>query len=229
MHLTPDFIRNGLITYIFLVISIALHEFAHAFVADYLGDFTPGSQGRVTLNPLAHLDPIGTGLIPLVNIFLLQGSFSLIGWGKPVQIDLGNFPPEKRMRCDLLVTFAGPFTNLILALVGTLLGVVCYAGQHPDIVYYCREFVMMNVALAAFNMLPIPPLDGSHFLRYLVGMSEETYRGLMSYGPIILLVAINIPAVSRYFSLAIYKCSLPFAALCHLLNPDAAYMMFGYT
>jgi Zn-dependent protease len=226
MNITSAELRDGLIYYLFLVISISLHEFAHAVTADHLGDNTPASQGRVTLNPLAHLDPIGTGLIPLMNIFLLRGYFNMIGWGKPVQIDLGNFPPETRMRCDLMVTFAGPATNLVIALAGTLLGVVCYT-HHPDITGYCGQLVMMNVGLAAFNMLPIPPLDGSHFMRYIVGMSEETYRRMMYIGPIILLVAINLNSVQYAMSSAIVWCAQPYFALGHLLNSDAAYTMFG--
>ncbi len=223
-----EHLRQGLITYLLLVISITVHEWAHAFFADRLGDGTPASQGRVTLNPLAHLDPIGTGLIPLVNLFVLGGSFTLIGWGRPVQINLGNFPPKRRMACDLIVTAAGPVSNLVIALLCVPLASVLWHFD-PRLLEVLGRLLLMNLSLAVFNMVPIPPLDGSHFLRYAVGMGEETYRRLCAYGPIILLACINfVPQFNRLITVAMIWTSKPYGWLCHLLNAEVAAQMFPW-
>ena len=206
MDLNNEDIRQGLITYLLIVISIALHESAHAFVADRLGDDTPRSQGRVTLNPLAHLDPIGTGLLPLLNIFVLKG-VSLLGWGRPVQINLSNF--RHRVRDELLVTAAGPLCNVLLALAGVVAAALCHRTGSGLALLFDR-FMVINVGLAVFNMLPIPPLDGSHFLRHLVGMSEETYIGLSTWGGVALLVLINVPAFRALMTVVLDFSFIPF-------------------
>src|ERR1035438_9126607 len=115
MDMDPIFVRNGLITFILLIASLSLHEWGHAIVADLLGDDTPRMDGRVTLNPLVHLDLLGTVILPLFNIFALGSSFPFIAWAKPVRVNLSNF--RHRARDDVLVTFAGPATNLAIALV----------------------------------------------------------------------------------------------------------------
>ncbi len=197
MNLDTEFIRQGLIFYLLIVVSISIHEWAHAITADRLGDLTPDSQGRVTLNPLAHLDPIGTGLIPLVNIFVLgAGSIRLIGWGKPVQINLSNFAPKRRKLCDVLITLAGPFSNVVLALLGTVAAAVCHRMHLPaeDPLWL---FININVGLVVFNLIPIPPLDGSRIFRYIVGMSEETFIRIAMSSGIFILVLVNLPPFQR--------------------------------
>lgn len=178
-----------LFAFLVLVCSLSLHEWGHAFVADKLGDPLPRAQGRVTINPLAHIDPIGTVLIPL-GMLLLSPGFAIIGWAKPVQISLPN--PKTRMRDDLVSTAAGPAVNLLLAvLLSVGAGVVSIVAPQ-----YFKPFVMaisLNLLLFVFNMIPLPPLDGSHFLPY-VGMRQETYARIASFSFIILIVLINIPA-----------------------------------
>src|ERR1039458_5790806 len=120
MDMDPIFVRNGLITFILLIASLSLHEWGHAIVADLLGDDTPRMDGRVTLNPLVHLDLLGTVILPLFNIFALGSSFPFIAWAKPVRVNLSNF--RHRARDDVLVTFAGPATNLAIALVAIVVG-----------------------------------------------------------------------------------------------------------
>ena len=107
-------LRDGLLQLILLIISIGLHEFGHAWMADRRGDPLPRLQGRVTLNPFAHADPIGTIALPAIMIFLSPG-FGLIGWGKPVQISLPN--PRTRRMDDIYITLAGPAMNLVLCFI----------------------------------------------------------------------------------------------------------------
>ena len=158
MDLDPLFIRNGLIIFIVLVVSIGLHEWGHAFVADLLGDDTPRADGRVTLNPLDHIDPVGTVIIPVINLFIFRSGFAFIGWGKPVVINTSNF--RHRNRGELLVTLAGPAVNLLLALAAIVVGSLS-VGAFPRLGELIRGLVVMNVGYAVFNLLPIPPLTAA--------------------------------------------------------------------
>lgn len=217
----PNYVKHieqGLILYIILCGSIALHEFGHAKAADMLGDFLPRSQGRVTLNPFAHLDPIGTGLIPLAGIFL-NLPFMMIGWGKPVQISLPH--PATRMRDDLLITLAGPAMNVLIALVASLLHVAVWHMHNSsadNLIPLINEVIEMNCMLIAFNLIPIPPLDGSHFMRYLVGMSEETYFKFCANGWWILLILINLRPFQSFLGRMSDLVATPFGWLIGLLT-----------
>lgn len=131
------------LVFIGLIISITIHEFAHAFVADRLGDPTPRANGRLSLNPLRHLDPLGT-------LILLVANF---GWGKPVVIDPYNFSHPRRD--EILVSLAGPLSNIILAFL---------LIQLHKFIPIPTIFIVINLYLAVFNLLPIPPLDGSKIL-----------------------------------------------------------------
>lgn len=203
---TFDFIRRGLILYLILISSLCVHEWAHAFTADKLGDRLPRSMGRVTLNPIAHMDPIGTGLIPLLMIFgpLFLGSgmpLALIGWGKPVPISLPN--PKTRRRDDLLITAAGPLSNLLIASCIAFLGGFL-KHLSPDLVSLCAHIIYLNIALFIFNLIPVPPLDGSHFLKHALGMSEEKFQNYARYGFIIMIVLINLEGFRHLMSSAIH-------------------------
>ncbi len=161
-----------------LVISLTIHEFAHAWVADRLGDPTPRSQGRVTLNPLAHLDPLGT----------LMLFFAGFGWGKPVQFDPYNL--RNQQRDTMLIALAGPASNIILAfLVALALPVLPFASVIWMVI------ITINIALATFNLLPIHPLDGSKILSGLLPIQyAREYNDVMQrYGFIILLALIFLP------------------------------------
>jgi Zn-dependent protease len=197
---------DKLILFFGLVASLSVHEWAHAITADKLGDPLPRAEGRVTLNPLAHVDPIGTFLIPLTVLFFSPG-FSVFGWGKPVRVSLPN--EKTRVRDDLLITAAGPFSNLCIALL-----TACIAGLFIDlddgnaqIGKLAETIITLNCLLFVFNLIPVPPLDGSHFLKYAVRMKDETYAKLSSYGFLILLVLINLPAFRQTFGTAIFFCS----------------------
>lgn len=157
-----------------VVMAITIHEFAHAWVADHLGDPTPRLEDRVTLNPLAHLDPLGS------LVFLMTLRF---GWGKPVIIDPYNF---RNRRWDMmLVAIAGPLSNLLLALLLVLIP----PNPFSPIIWY---MVQMNVSLAIFNLIPVHPLDGGKILSaFLPPMLAHEYdEALYAYGGFILLLLI---------------------------------------
>ena len=223
MEFDPVFIRDGLITFILLVVCVTLHEWGHAIVADLLGDDTPRSDGRVSLNPLVHIDMIGTIVIPLVNIFVFGGALPFIAWGRPVLTNPSNF--RNRWRDDLLVAFAGPAANLLFALVAILLGSFVVVAQ-PRLVELAKGLVVMNVGLAVFNLLPIPPLDGGSIMRRVVGMSEETYAGISRWSGLIMLVVINISVTQRLIIEFVAMACYPYAKLCSLINPTAYLLIF---
>ena len=197
--------EQKIILFLVLLASISIHEWAHAFVADKLGDPLPRLQGRVTLDPRAHIDPLGTVLIPLVMIFLSPG-FAILGWGKPVMISLPN--PKTRTRDDLLITMAGPLSNLLIALVATALFAVwaSFAPVSQNIANLYTLVVYLNCILFVFNLIPIPPLDGSHFLKHAIRMKDETYRNLARYGFLILIVLINLGPFQKFLGIMIITC-----------------------
>jgi Zn-dependent protease len=160
----------------------APHEFAHAWVATKLGDDTPSLEGRVTLNPMAHVDWLGTVLLPFLTS-LLSGGF--LGWGRPV-----NTNPY-RLRYGLnglaIVALAGPASNVIFAVV--LAGVaVLGAGISPAVSEFAARGVILSIYLAIFNMLPVPPLDGSKLL-LAARVPSIVYEELARFGFVLLIVA----------------------------------------
>jgi Zn-dependent protease len=193
--LDVEALRQGALWMILLITAIALHEFGHAWMADRRGDPLPRAQGRVTLDPLAHIDPVGTLLIPGFMIFwpAFFGSgapIALIGWGKPVQVLLPN--PRTRRMDDILITLAGPAMNLVLCAAFTLaLLVVGHLGAGGDAFGFLINGLALNAGLMVFNLLPVPPLDGGRLLRRIIGMSEETFNRVASIAPWVLLVLIN--------------------------------------
>jgi Zn-dependent protease len=217
---------DGLVYYLILVLSIALHEFGHAKSADLLGDPLPRLQGRVTLNPLAHLDPIGTGLIPLSMIFLpiLMNAhlpLALIGWGKPVQIALNN--PRNRIRNEILITLAGPAMNFLIALgvailIGLYLRFDSASATAANLAGYAQLAILLNCLLIAFNLIPLPPLDGSRILRHIVCLSEETFYRLAVNSPWILLILVNLSVFQQLLGLVRNWIAAPFFALANFLS-----------
>lgn len=159
-ELTPERIAWGLTYYVVLLFSLSVHESAHGFMALRMGDDTAARQGRVTLNPLSHIDPVGTVLIPLLQIF--WGGVPLLGWAKPTPVGAQNF--RRLARGHVLVAGAGPASNILLALLFTLLlflGLRSGARENETVMAILNTGVQMNVVLALFNLVPLPPLDGS--------------------------------------------------------------------
>jgi len=171
-----------------LILAMTVHEYAHARVAVELGDITPRVLGRLTLNPKAHIDPIG-----LLCLFLVH-----FGWAKPVSINPRNFKNPRRD--DILVSLAGPFANLALAflsLVALLIYTKMGGGMTQGISLVFRLIIEYNIGFAIFNLLPIPPLDGSHVLMQLLPR-ELAYKleGLEKYSFIILIIFLMTPVLS---------------------------------
>jgi Zn-dependent protease len=194
-------IVQGIFEFVILLFALSLHEAAHAWTASRLGDPTARMLGRVTLNPAKHIDPLGTVIIPLVMLFVLPGYGQfLIGWAKPTPVTTRNF--KNATRDDILTTLAGPVSNLLAALAAVIaliilakatpagaVAVHSLAGAglfDPNmmaaspvvfpmaIIFYLT--MMLNLFLAVFNLLPLPPLDGSHIFRHML-----PYKALRIY------------------------------------------------
>jgi Zn-dependent protease len=159
--------------YLPMVLSLALHEYGHAASATALGDPTPREQGRLTLNPLAHIDLVGTVLLPIALIAMNQPVF---GWAKPVGVSPYRFTRSLRMSTGLMLTAAaGPAMNLLIALASAVVLHSVARGSSPLVVLAAGQMMALNILLFLFNLLPVPPLDGS---RVLGGLLPNPLRRL---------------------------------------------------
>ncbi len=180
--------------YLGLVVLLTFHEYGHAWMASKCGDDTAKSQGRCSLNPLVHIDPIGTVLIPLLMIFLSPGlSRFLVGWAKPVPVNITNLRNPRLD--DIFVSLAGPWMNLLLAVALIGLARIGVMVGSPSMMEFCMQTAYLSLLLCFFNLIPIPPLDGSHVLRNVVGMSYETYWQLARFGFVAVIIVLQIPFV----------------------------------
>jgi Zn-dependent protease len=210
-----------LINWTLLVVSLTVHEWAHAWSAYKLGDDTAALMGRMSFNPIVHLDIVGTVILPL--------SGAPIGWAKPVPVQPHRFRQGISKSLGMLLTaIAGPISNVVLAILGMLLfaGATHLEAAQPDAMDAAKRiltlFVLMNLGLAVFNMIPIPPLDGSRVLNYFMPYSlRPAWEQLEEFGFVIVLGImiflryrdINIlegPILSLYFWL--YQLALPLMA-----------------
>lgn len=196
---------NGLDQLILLLpiflFSVVAHEYAHARVAVWQGDPTPAALGRVTLNPLPHLDLVGSLIVPAA-LWLMPGSF-LFGWAKPVPVNAENF--DEYTRGDILVSLAGVTANFLLAGVLVLAAVglarsgaalPMTAGTLDTVQSAVRMGIFFNLLLGVFNLLPVPPLDGSHVLIHLLpDQLAARYRELGKYGLLLLLALFFLPGM----------------------------------
>lgn len=184
---------DNILTVVFFVVAlvpaIVLHEVSHGYVANRMGDHTAKMAGRLTLNPIKHVDPFGTVILPgllLLPHLFGRGQNPVFGYAKPVPVTPQNLKhPDRQM---MWIALAGPATNLVLASIGALafrfVGV--QSGRVAELLF---TFVGVNVLLAVFNIMPIPPLDGSKVLaRYLPPRAREVYRSWEPYGALFMLV-----------------------------------------
>ena len=181
-----------------LVVLLSFHEYGHAWAAYKCGDDTARLMGRMTINPIVHIDPIGTVLFPWIMILLpmmgMELPIAIFGWAKPVPVNPINY--GHRVRGDIFVSMAGPAMNVLLAVL--LMVLYRAAVEMPidlsngAVVHKLREIAFISMILCVFNLIPIPPLDGSHVMRHVIRMSEETYLRIAQFGFIILIIAINV-------------------------------------
>jgi len=195
----PNLLIDGLISYLGFIILCTFHEFGHAWMAWKCGDDTAYLQGRVSLNPAVHIDLMGTVVLPLLGLFLsLNGSNAaqfIIGWAKPVPVNPYNL--RNRRGDDILVTLAGPWMNLLIAVI--LMG-LCKLGVMAHIegvVRLCFNMAALSLFLCFFNLLPVPPLDGSRVVRVLTGMTYEAYHQIARYGFIMVILIWQIRPVQN--------------------------------
>jgi Zn-dependent protease len=192
-----------------LVIAIVFHEVAHGLVARRLGDPTAAERGRLTLNPIKHIDPFGTVILPLI---LAVSHAPLFGWAKPVPV---NYARLKQPRRDMvLVALAGPGMNLLLALVGTALLAATVSlsdgareGAAAIVAANALNFVLINIFLAVFNLLPVPPFDGGHVVEGLLPPAlAQPFRKIGRYSLLVLMIlllvlpALGVNVVGRLVS-----------------------------
>jgi len=195
--MSAGMIADGLLFYIGLIVLLTFHEFGHGWMAWKCGDETARLQGRVSLNPIVHIDLIGTVLLPLMMIFLSMSGSGLgrflIGWAKPVPVNPHHLKNPKVD--DILVTLAGPWMNLMLAVVLMGFAKMAHLAGATDAMQLCIGIAQISLLLCFFNLIPIPPLDGSQVVRALSGMSYETYAKFARWGFVIIILVLQIPGV----------------------------------
>ena len=197
MTLTGNRILDPVIFIVLLIVSVILHEVSHGLVARRLGDRTAETAGRLTLNPIPHIDPFGSVLLPAM--LALSGA-PVFGWARPVPVNPRSFSrPTEGMA---LTALAGPVSNLALALVAGRVLLPATSGLGADLVW---AFGVINVVLAVFNLLPIPPLDGSRMLPLFLGdRGRAAYARVEPYGFLILIALLFIiPGGTRWLSVPI--------------------------
>ena len=203
-----------------VLFAITVHEAAHGYAARYFGDNTAWKLGRVTLNPLAHIDPMGTILMPLLLYFATSGAF-LFGYAKPVPVRFGNLRHPKR---DMVwVALAGPAANLAQALIwGALLYVLHGAGiTEPFFLKMCQGGVLVNIVMFAFNLFPLPPLDGGRIVVGLLPLKQAmAFSRIEPYGFFIVMALVVSGLVSSLWMQPMM--ALTFGLVDLLLSPLSA-------
>jgi len=207
-----------------LLFSVIIHEMAHGWMALRLGDTTARDRGRLTLNPIPHIDPVGSILVPLVSLAAAGQVF--IAWAKPVPVNPANFRNPRRD--SVLVSAVGPLSNFMLALLcgfAVIAAGIVRAGfveSDAGLAVRIAGFLLqmlyggmyVNVALGVFNLMPLPPLDGSHiFAALLPPSAAAAYMRIGFFGILVVLFAMRIPAVNNAFGALIGGAFSPFRAL----------------
>ena len=217
-----EIIRNILIYMPAFLLALVVHEFAHAWMAARFGDKTSEWSGRLTMNPAAHIDPMGTLLFPMISI--AGGLPFFFGWAKPVPIDPRQFTNYRKGL--FWVAFAGPLSNLAMGFLAGFLLVAFKLFLKPDFVFYeggsaiLQSFLVLNFSLAIFNLIPIPPLDGSNILLSFLGYNAaRKFYELQPYASLLLLFLM--------FSGALRIIGIPILMLANL-SLNLAASVFGF-
>ncbi|MGJ7512087.1 site-2 protease family protein [Variovorax sp. GT1P44] len=216
-----NLVQTVLIYALPVIFAITVHEAAHGYVARYLGDNTAYVLGRVTLNPVKHIDPIGTILMPLMLYFATSGAF-LFGYAKPVPVNFGHLRNPKR---DMIwVALAGPASNFIQAIIWALF-FYCLVGagvQEPFFIKMAQGGVLVNLVMWAFNLFPLPPLDGGRVLAGLLprGGAQNFLARIEPYGFFIVMGLVLAGVVSNYWLRPLM--GFGYGAIDLLLSPIAA-------
>jgi len=189
-----SWIAKHLLWFFLLLISLTIHEWSHAFVANKLGDPTPENDGRVTLNPLAHIDIFGTIIFPLLCIFLSTGI--LFGWGRPVVINSSNFKKPKLYAT--IAECAGILGNLLLCFISSI--ILSFNTQLYTLAYNLLE---LNAVLIAISFLPLPGMDGFYLIKNIFKLSNTTVNFLENWGFFIMIILIQIPLIRLFLSLIV--------------------------
>jgi Zn-dependent protease len=212
-----------------LFLSVIIHENAHGRVALWRGDPTAKEMGRLTLNPIPHIDPVGTILVPLFS--LLAAGQVFIAWAKPVPVNPLNF--RNYRRDDILVSVAGPLSNLFMSGVCTLVvvGIIWLHSAMGEsfpaagagfLEFFIKTFyvgIYLNVVLAVFNMIPVPPLDGSHIVASMLPPEiGERYRNIGFLGVFLVIFLMRIPAFNNIFSFLINLIVSPYTYVLQWLT-----------
>ncbi|MBI2421069.1 MAG: site-2 protease family protein [Candidatus Levybacteria bacterium] len=189
--MTMDFLSLGILSLVILVFSAIFHEVAHGWIADRLGDPTARLHGRLTLNPISHIDPVMSIILPL--LLIMSGSPVIFGAAKPVPVDPFNLRDGRRDMA--LVALAGPATNVLLALIfAAAIHILLPIGIDSFLIFVMEQIVRLNLLLAIFNLIPIPPLDGSKVFSLLLPEKEAaSYLSIGSVGMFILFFLLLFP------------------------------------
>ena len=184
------------------LLAIVVHEWAHGYMALKFGDDTAQRAGRLTLNPVAHIDLMGTVIFPLIGVVL---GWAVIGWAKPVPVDSRNFKPKEADKAIFWVSFAGPLSNLILGILSAF-GVAAAAlylpqssGFYSPVISALKYSVFINFLLCVFNLIPLPPLDGSKMVASFMGYNlRAKYLSIQAYTPMIFMgiIALSMMGIS---------------------------------
>jgi len=217
--------------YIFpiLLFSIIIHEIAHGWMALQLGDPTARDMGRLTLNPIPHIDPIGSIIVPLIS-FLAAGTV-FIAWAKPVPVNPGNF--RNIRRDDILVSVVGPASNLVVALFCVIMFILTRhvtgstdtlsAGIGQDAASYFGNMfyagIPLNIFLAVFNLIPVPPLDGSHVVASLLPQTiADRYRQIGFAGILLIIVMMRLAPVWHAVAATVHFVLVPYMAIINFFQ-----------
>jgi len=191
--MTSDQIFSLVIQIVVFLFAISVHESAHAWTASRYGDFTARMLGRVSLNPIRHIDPIGTVLLPLMAYI---SHIPMIGWAKPTPVNPLNFR-KNYVLADIMTSVAGPVSNLLVATGSVVvLAIVIHArfllgGAAEPLWFLFRAALEINVLLAVFNLIPIPPLDGSHVIRHMLSDSARNLYDRIGWVGLILFFLVG--------------------------------------